>query len=404
MVLRFDFSLLTFSYLRALRRYSNTSLKTYAYSYTKNMAGNEMSVVVLHKWASPPSSNPSTSDLSFDLECLKVETYLRLAGIPHETEVCPTPSSSPSSVLPCLEAGNGEYTVVGGLGDEIKNDSKVATYRILHHLKHECQNLNEGLSETDTARDVCFSSIANGILKEACEYFTWTHEGTFIEKTRPVYGSKYPFPLNRFVPDKWREKRGAPTCDEIKARVIASQAFDVIETMLPDDTNGSDNLFALGSNTPTNCDADLFSVLYYVVFSNATESLRGELKAYPKCIAYLENLKKYVQARKPLNAGEDDGTNVDGKNIDPTTWRDGARRKKQQGWVEKEEKRKLSPEEKKMRRHAVYSVLFALSSVVAFVMFSPGMTMVVEMDDLVESDSGASLNATEEDKEEGSNE
>ena len=52
----------------------------------------------------------------------------------------------------------------------------------------------------------------------------------------------------------------------------------------------------------------------------------------------------------------------------------------------KEEKRKLSPEEKKMRRHAVYSVLFALSSVVAFVMFSPGMTMVVEMDDLIESD------------------
>jgi len=130
-------------------------------TYTKNMAagnGNEMSVVVLHKWASPPSSNPSTSDLSFDLECLKVETYLRLAGIPHETEVCSTPSSSPSSVLPCLEAGNGEYTVVGGLGDEIKNDSKVATYRILHHLKHECQNLNEGLSETDRARDVCFSS------------------------------------------------------------------------------------------------------------------------------------------------------------------------------------------------------------------------------------------------------
>jgi hypothetical protein len=366
--------------------------------------GNEMSVVVLHKWASPPSSNPSTSDLSFDLECLKVETYLRLAGIPHETEVCSTPSSSPSSVLPCLEAGNGEYTVVGGLGDEIKNDSKVATYRILHHLKHECQNLNEGLSETDRARDVCFSSIANGILKEACEYFTWTHEGTFIEKTRPMYGSKYPFPLNRIVPNKWREKRGAPTCDEIKARVIASQAFDVIETMLPDDTNGSDKLFALGSNTPTNCDADLFSVLYYVVFSNATESLRGELKAYPKCIAYVENVKKYVQARKPLNAGEDDGTNVDGKNIDPTTWRDGARRKKQQGWVEKEEKRKLSPEEKKMRRHAVYSVLFALSSVVAFVMFSPGMTMVVEMDDLVESDSGASSNATEEDKEEGSNE
>ena len=40
-------------------------------------------------------------------------------------------------------------------------------------------------------------------------------------------------------------------------------------------------------------------------------------------------------------------------------------------------------------------------------MFSPGMTMVVEMDDLVESDSGASSNATEEeeeDKEEGSNE
>jgi hypothetical protein len=37
-------------------------------------------------------------------------------------------------------------------------------------------------------------------------------------------------------------------------------------------------------------------------------------------------------------------------------------------------------------------------------MFSPGMTMVVEMDDLVESDSGASSNATEEDKEEGSSE
>ena len=41
---------------------------------------------------------------------------------------------------------------------------------------------------------------------------------------------------------------------------------------------------------------------------------------------------------------------------------------------------------RKMRRHAVYSVLFALSSVVAFVMFSPGMTMVVEMNDLEQNE------------------
>ena len=101
------------------------------------------SVVVLHKWSSPSSPDPSPSELSFDLECLKIETYLRLGEIPFETEVCQTPSSSPSSVLPCVEAVNGEYTVVGGLGDEIKNDPKVATYRILHHLKHEYKNLNE---------------------------------------------------------------------------------------------------------------------------------------------------------------------------------------------------------------------------------------------------------------------
>jgi len=347
----------------------------------------EKNVVVLHKWSSPPSSsNPSPSDLSFDLECLRVETYLRLAGINYEAEICASPSSSPSSVLPCLEAGNGEYTVVGGLADEIKSDPKVATYRILHHLKHECKNLNDSLSETDKARDVCFSSIANGMLKEACEYFTWTHESTFIEKTRPMYGSKYPFPLNRIVPNKWREKRGSPGCDEIKARVIASQAFEVIETMLPEETGGSDILFALGSTTPTNSDADLFAVLYYVIFSNATENLRAELKSYPKVIDYVDKVKKYVHERKPLNAESDETNTGSGKKIDPTTWRDGARRKKQQGWVEKEEKRKLSPEEKKMRRHAVYSVLFALSSVVAFVMFSPGMTMVVEMDDLIESD------------------
>jgi hypothetical protein len=371
----------------SLNRQNNTRVRNkYIHSIKKDMAASnasEKNVVVLHKWSSPPSpSNPSPSDLSFDLECLRVETYLRLAGINYEEEVCPSHSSSPSSVLPCLEAGNGEYTVVGGLADEIKSDPKVATYRILHHLKHERRNLNDSLSETDKARDVCFSSIANGMLKEACEYFTWTHESTFIEKTRPMYGSKYPFPLNRIVPNKWREKRGSPACDEIKARVIASQAFEVIETMLPEETGGGDIVFALGSTTPTNCDADLFSVLYYVVFSNATENLRAELKSYPKVIDYVDKVKKYVHERKPLNAESDETNTGSGKKIDPTTWRDGARRKKQQGWVEKEEKRKLSPDEKKMRRHAVYSVLFALSSVVAFVMFSPGMTMVVEMDDL----------------------
>ena len=343
------------------------------------------SVVVLHKWSSPSSPDPSPSELSFDLECLKIETYLRLGEIPFETEVCQTPSSSPSSVLPCVEAVNGEYTVVGGLGDEIKNDPKVATYRILHHLKHEYKNLNEILSDTDRARDVCFSSVANSLLKEACDYFTWTHEDTFIEKTRPMYGSKYPFPLNRIVPNRWREKRGVPTCDATKARVSASQAFQVIETMLPD-TDGNDSLFALGSQSPTNCDADLFSVLYYVVSSNATDALRAELKAYPKVIAYVENVKQYVLAREPLNSTKADETSGDGKKIDPTTWRDGTRRRKSQGWEEKEEKRKMTPDEKKMRRHAVYSVLFALSSVVAFVMFSPGMTMVVEMNDLEQNE------------------
>ena len=176
-----------------------------------------------------------------------------------------------------------------------------------------------------------------------------------------------------------------PTCDATKARVSASQAFQVIETMLPD-TDGNDSLFALGSQSPTNCDADLFSVLYYVVSSNATDALRAELKAYPKVIAYVENVKQYVLARKPLNSTKADETSGDGKKIDPTTWRDGTRRRKSQGWEEKEEKRKMTPDEKKMRRHAVYSVLFALSSVVAFVMFSPGMTMVVEMNDLEQNE------------------
>ena len=41
-------------------------------------------------------------------------------------------------------------------------------------------------------------------------------------------------------------EESAPTCDEIKARVIASQAFDVIETMLPDDTNAKRQVVRAG--------------------------------------------------------------------------------------------------------------------------------------------------------------
>jgi len=352
---------------------------------SNNNTHNNDTYVVLYKWPSSSSSSLSTTtitkELSFDLECLRCETYIRLAEVPFECESCQTPSSSPSSVLPCLEVGYGEDTIVGGSGDEIKNDSKVATYRILHHLKNERNiDLNRTLSQTEKARDVCLSAIANGLLKEACDYFTWTHEKTFIERTRTLYGAKYPFPLNRIVPNKMREKRGVSTCDEIKARVLANEAFEVIETMLSD--NNESDVFALGKKKPTNCDADLFAVLYYVVSSSFTEELRSELKSFTKVIKYVEAVKRRVLAHKPLNANDDEANAGVERKIDPTTWRDGARRNKQQGWTAKETKKKLTPEERRMRRHAVYSVLFAISSVVAFIMFSPGMTLMVEMDDV----------------------
>ena len=77
----------------------------------------------------------------------------------------------------------------------------------------------------------------------------------------------------------------------------------------------------------------IFCVILRRFFECNRRAARG-IESISKSNRYVENVKEYVLARKPLNA-EADETSGDGKKIDPTTWRDGTRRRKTQGWEEK---------------------------------------------------------------------
>ncbi|XP_072139056.1 metaxin-1b isoform X1 [Mobula birostris] len=121
---------------------------------------------------------------SVDIESLTVLAYARFSGAPVRVHKLSNPWRSPLGVLPALKT---------------ENDVLSQPLQILAYLRKQKYNADYGLSATQGADTMAFSSLIEEKLLPALIYTFWVDSKNYVSFTRPWYGEAIPFPLNFFL-------------------------------------------------------------------------------------------------------------------------------------------------------------------------------------------------------------
>ncbi|XP_051901590.1 metaxin-1b isoform X2 [Pristis pectinata] len=124
---------------------------------------------------------------SVDSESLTVLAYARFSGAPVKVHKLSNPWRSPSGVLPALKT---------------EKDVLSQPLQILAYLRKQKYNADYGLSATQGADTMAFSSLIEEKLLPALIYMFWVDSKNYVSFTRPWYGEAIPFPLNFFLPNR----------------------------------------------------------------------------------------------------------------------------------------------------------------------------------------------------------
>uniref|UniRef100_UPI00398F055E metaxin-1b n=1 Tax=Pristiophorus japonicus TaxID=55135 RepID=UPI00398F055E len=124
---------------------------------------------------------------SVDSESLTVLAYARFSGAPLRVHKLSNPWRSPSGVLPALKT---------------EKDVLSQPLQILAYLRKQRYNADYGLSATQGADTLAFSSLIEEKLLPALIYMFWVDSKNYVSFTRPWYGEAIPFPLNFFLPNR----------------------------------------------------------------------------------------------------------------------------------------------------------------------------------------------------------
>ncbi|RHZ50548.1 hypothetical protein Glove_495g44 [Diversispora epigaea] len=187
---------------------------------------------------------------SFDQECLKWQTYLKIAQCDFDIRDANEPLMSPSGKLPILILSEGEVLI-----DElIKNyveDTK------------ESNKLGQ-LSEEQQADSQAFITLADTKLRHALLYTLWCESSNECD-TYEKYGRRYANPIDKIL--MYQAKNAAikemliniPVLNRDDIYHEASDALQALSVAL------GDNPYFFGQRLPTFIDAVVFSYLHIIL-------------------------------------------------------------------------------------------------------------------------------------------
>jgi glutathione S-transferase len=208
--------------------------------------------------------------------CMKVETYLRMAGLPHELVNSGNLFKAPKKKLPYIDDGG---TLVA--------DSSF----IIDHLKaRHGDPLDTGLSAPERAVATAFQRLFEENL-----YWAVAHT-RFIDAagwrlTRPAFFATLPVPLRWFVPALARrglraELHGHGMGRHGPAEIHAIGCRDV--TAIADFL--ADKPFMLGA-TPSSLDATAYAFLANLLWAPIGSPIQQHAGRYPNLEAYCQRMK-----------------------------------------------------------------------------------------------------------------
>lgn len=208
--------------------------------------------------------------------CMKVETYLRLAGLPYEAVNDGNVMKAPKKKLPYIEDGATEVA-----------DSTF----IVDHLRATWGDPLDGwLDDAQRAVALAFQRLFEENLYWAVVHTRWIDEAAWPQ-TREVFFATLPAPLRAFVPALARrgiraELHGQGMGRHSVAQIHAIGARDVraVAHFL------ADKPFLMGDR-PCSLDATGFAFLANLLWAPVDSPIRDAALQHPNLTAYCERMK-----------------------------------------------------------------------------------------------------------------
>ena len=208
--------------------------------------------------------------------CMKMETYLRMAGLPFELVNSGDVMKAPKHKLPYIDDGG---TIIAD------------TTFVIEYLKRRYGDpLDSGLSPLERALATAFQRLIEENLYWAVVHTRWAEDAGWA-KTREAFFGAMPAPLRWFVPTLARRSllgemrghgMGRHSADQIHA--IGCRDVTAIADFL------ADNPFMLGKQ-PTSLDATAHAFLANLLWAPVDSPIQRHARALPALEAYCQRIK-----------------------------------------------------------------------------------------------------------------
>lgn len=230
-------------------------------------------MIVVHGFAPiPPLASPSPF-------CLKLEAWMRLAGIPYETAEF-SPFQAPKGKAPYIQFDDG--TLLG--------DSALIIDRL---TRDHAVTLDHGMSPRQQAVATLLQRTIEDHLYFAILYFRWVRDEGFAV-LRDAYFGRMPIPLRWMIPRMARRgvvaachAQGTSRHSPEDVAAMAARDIAAIAEIL------ADNPWMLGSE-PHGIDAVVYGAVANLHLGPFDDPLRAAVRSHPNLVAYAERVHAHL--------------------------------------------------------------------------------------------------------------
>jgi glutathione S-transferase len=215
--------------------------------------------------------------------CMKVETYLRMVGLPYETINGALPFKAPKKKLPYIEDGR-----------QLIADSGF----ILEYLKKTYGDpLDTALSDADRVIAHALRRLFEESLYWVALYTRWMEESIYVE-TRQVFFGGIPSMVRDLIAGRIRREIRRSLVAQGMGRHSREEIYEIGKA----DLNAislwlGDKSFFMGA-TPTSLDAIAYAFLANILVPPLESPLKDHAISLPNLRAYCERMKtQYYESR-----------------------------------------------------------------------------------------------------------
>ena len=208
--------------------------------------------------------------------CLKVETYLRMAGLEYQVKTSFDPRQAPKGKFPFIE-----------LDGEIIADSAI----ILRTLRERGSDLDVHLDAEGRARALCITRLCDEHLANLTLYFRWIEEDGWLQ-VKPAFFGRLPAVLQLFVPRMVRNQ----TRQALYAQGTARHSTEELLIFAREDLQALSDLLGdalyFGGTQPSSADASAYGVLANLTLATLETPLnRMARDEFPALVTYCERIR-----------------------------------------------------------------------------------------------------------------